>query len=247
MRIDSYEEFAGCFDMKELYRFGLEHTIFAAPKAARAQAVERWKAWDNNKELSIRKSKRKFKDFYKTSMNKDVDVKDDNRHFRSILDKEMGFKGSVEIKNFQCSHVFGRVSNPILVCSVWNMAFSPNVVAAMTDDENMGTGKFAQDYHALVMGVAWKLYGDIIKDYKNRAAAVLQNVTPTAYKQAGIEESVVKEQWILPDEDDVFLKYEALCREMEIAPDFVCLPMEFDGAETNAIRIAFRSENKKEG
>ena len=241
MFIDSYAEFAKCFDMKALYRFGLEHTIFVTPEEAKAQTAKIWEAWDNDDSPAIRRSKRScyFEHFYAHGCQKHVAVKENNVPFRENLRKSLGFK-SGEIKNFQCTHVFGRISNPILAGSVWNMAFSPNVVAAMTDDDNMGVEHFAEDYHALFMGVVWKLYKEIIKEYEIRASAVLQSVQPQGYDE--LTKEAAKKEWLIPNEKDVLAKYEVLCRDNGFGPDFKCELVTLDGRETNAIRIRFKGE-----
>ena len=245
MVIDSYEEFQKWLGIRAFYRFGLEHTIFIAPEAAKVQAAELWTRWDNKEKLSIRKSKReaKFKDFY-NRQEVNIAVEKDNQPFRKLLERGMGYKDD-ELRNFQCTHIIGANSNPILMSSVWNMAFSPNVVAAMTDEKNMSTGDLAADYYALLKGVVWKLYRGIIADYESRVAAVLQNIEPSVYATTGVTEDEAKKEWSVPDKEDVFAEYEEICGKMGMNPEFTCRPVEFfdqPERETNAIRIVFHSE-----
>lgn len=194
--IDSYEEFHKEIGIHLLYRFGIEHTLFVTPEAAKAQM-------DSGEKLLRR-----------------CPGKDDNKKIRELLMKKMGFPVKA-LLNFHCTHILPVSKYPDLAGALWNIVFSPNVVEAMTDETegNMSQGEYAADYYALLRGVVWKLYENIIADCTMEA---------------------------MPSKDDILLQYKTVCEKMGICPEFTCNPVKFSTKSKktiNAIRIVFHSEN----
>ncbi|TDQ59537.1 hypothetical protein EDC45_0187 [Mesocricetibacter intestinalis] len=94
--------------------------------------------------------------------------KSNNIYPTRLLENLTGYtkKGkSVNLRNYQVSHIFGNTKNPYLFCSPWNVVFIPKILDPFTGHESKG--ELTYELTKLYKNRMWDTYGELIEDYNN--------------------------------------------------------------------------------
>lgn len=183
---DSYERFLskGYISKDQLFKFGLEETIYAPTEKANDVWKELKEKIKNNEPVFMRRfgqnsnGSHLYQELYRNILhNKNVKIDVNNNNEPAKIIKNMtGYSKEKKlqnqktkdpkykfIQNYQISHIFGRTKNIYAFTAPWNIAYIPKIIDPFTGHE--AKGELVVEYQTMFQEKSFTYFKPLIDDY----------------------------------------------------------------------------------